>query len=278
MDIDPAFWHNDFIKKLEDKRVIIGQVSPADSIFKLKSINCKETGNVIFLNLLSLGVNYSPEALVKLKNDYAIQGATLIQLWEDVWNLRSVQVINRLISLLGLNLQRVHGRQTTVISISQVEADHFMEQYHLQGGVKSRYRLALMAKGDIVAVATFSARRRMSLIAETYYSIELIRFASVSGLIVQGGLSKLIKHLINLLKPDDVMTYADLDWSAGAAYEKLGFTLVDTQPASKIWVCRSTGKRYFQHRLPSDFDSNPTGYTPVFNTGNLKYILYLNGR
>lgn len=278
MDIDPAFWHIDLIKKLEEQKVVIAQVSPAGSLLRLKSGNCDETGNVIFLNLLSLGKKYNPEALVKLKNDYAAQGETLIQLWEDIWTLRSTQVINRLLSLLGLNQQRVHGRQTTVSPVSQMQADHFMEQYHLQGGVKSRYRLALLAKGEIVAVATFSARRRMSLISENYYSVELIRFASVSGVVVQGGLSKLIRYLINLIKPDDVMTYADLDWSSGAAYEKLGFTLVDTQPASEIWVNRSSGKRYFEHRLPPDFVLDSAGYTPVFNTGNLKYILYLNGR
>lgn len=278
MDIAPAFWHIDLIKKLEEQKVIIGSVSDTGSLLELKSGNCDETGNIIFLNLLSLGVKYSPEALVKLKNDYSAEGITLIQLWEDIWESRPAQVINRLLSLLGLNQQRVHGRQTTVIPISQAEADHFMEEYHLQGGVKSRYRLGLMSKGEMVAVATFSARRRMSLIAETYYSVELIRFASVSGVVVQGGLSKLIRHLINLVKPDDVMTYADLDWSSGAAYEKLGFTLVDTQPASEIWVSRSSGKRYFEHRLPHDFALNTTEYTPVFNTGNLKYILYLNGR
>ncbi|WP_316741940.1 hypothetical protein [Pedobacter antarcticus] len=278
MDIAPAFWHIDLIKKLEEQKVIIGSVSDTGSLLELKSGNCDETGNIIFLNLLSLGIKYSPKALVKLKNDYSAKGITLIQLWEDIWESRPVQVINRLLSLLGLNQQRVHGRQTTVSPVTQTEADHFMDQYHLQGGVKSRYRLALMSKGEMVAVATFSARRRMSLIAETYYSVELIRFASVSGVVVQGGLSKLIRHLINLVKPDDVMTYADLDWSSGAAYEKLGFTLVHTQPASEIWVSRSSGKRYFEHRLPPDFVLDPAEYIPVFNTGNLKYILYLNGR
>jgi len=120
-----------------------------------------------------------------------------------------------------------------------------------------------------------------------YTSVELIRFATADGFTVQGGLSKLIKHLIKTILPNDVMTYADLDWSYGKGYTKLGFELVAQVPPAEIWLDQATNTRYFPHRLPDKIITataqlteaertiylNSLHYISVFNTGNLKYII-----
>lgn len=228
---------------------------------------------ILILNLLEAPDQHTAAELISLKYQYQQQGINLIHLWKDIWFLRQKQVLNRLCSLLAIGQLNVHGRKTKVVQLSQQEADDFMESHHLQGAVKSRYKLALQHGTDIVAVATFSAKRKMTRISADYQSIELIRFANASGLNVQGGLSKILKHLIALLQPDDVMTYADLDWSTGAAYEKLGFKMVEQQEAAQIWLDSGSGKRYFSHRLPENKADHT--FIPLFNTGNLKYILYL---
>ena len=38
-------------------------------------------------------------------------------------------------------------------------------------------------------------------------------------------MGKMLKHFIKETDPDDIMSYADLEWSEGNAYEMLGFKL-----------------------------------------------------
>lgn len=61
------------------------------------------------------------------------------------------------------------------------------------------------------------------------------------------------------------MTYADRDWSAGAAYTKLGFTqtaILEPQ----IYVLDENLNRLLKK-------DNQVLATEVFNTGSLKFIL-----
>jgi len=42
---------------------------------------------------------------------------------------------------------------------------------------------------------------------------------------INGGMGKMLTAFIDDVHPDDVMSYADLEWSEGAVYEQLGFKL-----------------------------------------------------
>lgn len=241
----------------------------------------------LYLNLLSIAVHPGSAETLQLQQEYAAAGRQLIQLWEDIWVNNPKQILSRISALLGKN-QRIHGRKTAIVSITQPEADAFLKDNHLQGSAKARYRYALVLAGQFVAVATFSGKRKMTRRQVTdYTSVELIRFATADGFTVQGGLSKLIKHLIKTILPSDVMTYADLDWSYGKGYTKLGFELVEQIPPAEIWLDQVNHIRYFPHRLPeeviavaaklSEADKitylNSLNYSSVFNMGNLKYII-----
>lgn len=283
MGIKIAVWQQDIINKFEEGGI---SVSPflSGSFLLLRFEGYKQ----LLVNLISVDQTVSAEDLLRLQQNYAADNIQLIQLWEDIWLTRPAQILSRISSLTGQNITRIHGRKTKVVSITQPEADVFLQENHLQGSAKSRYKYALVVEGEVVAVATFSAKRRMTRINETHTSIELIRFATAVGITVQGGLSKLIKHLVNTVKPDDVMTYADLDWSSGKGYTKLGFELAEQTPPDLIWLHQPTLLRYFPHRI-AETEVQATGltaeeltayllshhYVRIFNTGNLKYILYL---
>ena len=226
----------------------------------------------LVLNLIPVVNEFHAEELIGLQQEYRQNGIQLIQLWEDIWLNRPEQVLSRIYGLLGKN-KKIHGRKTVISAVTQIEANQFFDLYHLQGSAKSRNRYALAVDQQIVAMATFSAKRKMTRKREGYTSVELIRFATADGLTVQGGLSKLIKHLIRTVFPDDVMTYADLDWSYGKGYAKLGFELKEQTPPLDICLDTQHLIRYFPHRLPEDTPA--ANYIRIFNTGNLKYILYL---
>lgn len=264
---------------------IESELYTSDSFLLLKF----RDNDALYLNLLSIKAHPGSAETLILQQKYIGSAKQLIQLWEDIWYTRPAQVLSRISALLGKN-QRIHGRKTLVISITQPEADVFLKKNHLQGSAKARHRYALVFAGQFIAVATFSGKRKMTRKQGDYTSVELIRFATADGFTVQGGLSKLIKHLIKTILPSDVMTYADLDWSYGKGYTKLGFELAGQIPPAEIWLDQVNNIRYFPHRLPEDIRIatahlaetekiayfNSLNYSRVFNIGNLKYIILCN--
>lgn len=230
----------------------------------------KETPYSIFIidncsiafHLVPLEHSLTPGQLRQLQEKYKEENYHLIHLWEDIWFHKNSQVKSRIRSLLGSN-HRIYARNTQVVKISKPEAEHFLNENHLQGFVSSKYKLGLYYKEELMAVATFSALRKMNH-TEGYQSVELIRFAVRTGYSIVGGFSKLLKYFIELKSPNDIMTYADMDWSDGAVYESLGFKCVG-EMAPKGYDLIANGDRQINLIEPED--------AAVFNTGSLKYIL-----
>ncbi|WP_285056469.1 hypothetical protein [Pedobacter ginsengisoli] len=263
-------WHRDVLESFSAFNLPV-------ELIETGAVVCLSFGqrNVV-LSLLSPDCVPDAAGLVLLQEEYKSKGFYLVHLWEDIWRSRRDQVVGRVGSILGFN-ERIHGRKTNVIKIGQEEADEFFEAHHLQGTAKAKYRFALHDGKRLVAVAGFSNLRYMKKGGPEYRSAELIRFATRTGYTVTGGFTKLLKHFMELYRPHDVMSYADRDWSLGQAYEKAGFVLSDVTPPAEIWLDLLTLKRYFRHRLPANFfeESVADRYVKIFNTGNLKFMLYL---
>lgn len=283
MGVKIAGWQEDLVENLAIKGIAAEQ----DFLNGIFLVKFKDSGQLV-LHLISIGTTMQPEEALEMQQDYLRKSIQLVHLWEDVWQTRPLQVLSRISSMLGKN-RTIHGRKTKIVTISKKDSEQFFDQYHLQSCVKARYHYALKVDEQIIAVASFSAKRNMTRKAEGYTSIELIRFATADGITVQGGLSKLIRHMIKTLQPNDVMTYADRDWSYGKGYTTLGFELAAETPPAVLWLNRQNMTRYFPHRLPQEVQQaiscfNPAeaashlaslDYYRIFNTGNLKYILYL---
>jgi hypothetical protein len=250
--------------------------------------NIVQLSNKVFIHLVPLQNSFSARSLIELQKKYQNQGMQLFHLWEDIWLSRKMQVLSRIQSFCGQNTT-VHGRKCQIKSLETKEAKLFLDQNHLQGFVKAKYFFSLFYNHEIVAVAGFSNPISMKSKRADYFSAELIRFASKTGITITGGLSKLIKYYLSEVKTDDLMTYADRDWSIGNGYYKLGFQLTNSTPPAFIYVDLKTLTRYFPHRLPKylikkfeeqsevnlDNFLKAQGFEKVFNTGNLKYYLYL---
>ena len=251
-------WHSNFLAVLTENNIAFDLKYDKDFTFVLL------TEHQVIINLIDIDNNFTPQEFILLQNLNKDKGLKFINIWEDVWSKKPRQVLNRILSLSGKN-KRIHGRKTKVLKLDKPTADLFLNENHLQGAVSSRYKFGLFVNDELLAVATFSALRKMNH-TENYKSIELIRFAVKGGFSITGGLSKLIKHLSLLLKPNDLMTYADKDWSTGAAYYKLNFDQVDViEP------------QYFN--LDEDLNrslnkgTQETKNRQVFNTGSIKFIL-----
>ena len=135
------------------------------------------------------------------------------------------------------NLKNIFARNCELRRIDKPTAKAFLDAYHRLGDTTCRYRYGLFTRrttgagetslpaGTLVAVSTFSNARRWQKGESVVSSYEWIRYASIDGLRVVGGMGKLLQAFIDDVHPDDIMSYADADWpDGGDAYRTLGFT------------------------------------------------------
>lgn len=133
-------------------------------------------------------------------------------------------------------LSAVYARNCSVRRIDGRTASDFLAANHRLGYTGCRYRYGLFVErstgaaeteleaGTLVAVAVFSNARRWQKGDRRISSYEWIRYASLAGTRVVGGMGKLLQTFIDEIRPDDVMSYADADYpDGGEAYVKLGF-------------------------------------------------------
>jgi hypothetical protein len=212
------------------------------------------------------------------------QGISCVILWEDIWIAEKEIVKSRINALLGIS-QRIPGRTTKARRIDKPTAASFLNQNHLQHTVSSKLRYGLflpnryfrILKADnqfdtsapeiLVAVATFSHPRIFERNGKPFRSYELIRFANLLNTTVVGGFDKLLNEFIKDCQPDDIMTYADLEWSDGASYKRLGFEAVSDKPPMAFWLDPTSSLRHADVKKP-DQDN----LVEVFNAGSRKFV------
>jgi len=277
--INPLF-QEDFFLTIQDKYHAVESIQTHP--FYIISIK-----GIVYVNLIPLDATFLPQQLLSLQVAYQQKGILLVHLWEDVWINKREQVLSRIHSFCGLN-KSLHGRKAKLIDVNAAHAKSFLEAYHLQGYIKTKYNFGLVFDGELAAVACFAASRPMKSKGEHYKSAELVRFATKTGVTIVGGLGKLVKHFLQQVSVNDLMTYADRDWSLGKGYDKLGFHFSGITASVVFYVDSKTMNRYQSHRLPKKiltaFDEQnilnlddfltQNGFLKVLNTGNLKYHLY----
>ena len=224
---------------------------------------------------------------------------------EDRWKRQNDAMRLRILSHLKIFTQ-VYARNCEIRRIDKATAEAFLAQNHSYADAACRYRYGLYLKrhtghnalpeaegpsphtagpaatsttsspaatgnlpapGTLVAVATFSNARKWIKGDKTIRSYEWTRYASLPGIRLNGGMGKILKTFIKEVSPDDIMTYADLEWSEGKVYEQLGFSLEDTRPAVTFNI-DTAGRR-------SPITSAITATTPAMaspaTTGNLYF-------
>ena len=120
-------------------------------------------------------------------------------------------------------LKRIYARNCEVGKVPKSVSGPVLAANHRLGDTSCRFRYGLFHFGELVAVAGFSGPRTWRKGENVIRSYEWVRYASLEGLGVDGGMGKLLKAFIDDVHPDDVMSYADASWSDGDVYRKLGF-------------------------------------------------------
>lgn len=218
------------------------------------------------------------------------KGTPAVVIWEDYWLSRKSIVQSRLAAMLGQSA-KIPARLTLARRIDNATTTQFLETNHLNGSTMSKFRYGLFlskryyrvlpegfvfdasAAELLVAVATFSNARIFEQNGEPFRSHELIRFVSLLNTNVVGALDKLLNAFIREKAPDDIMTYADLEWSDGRSYKRLGFEERGNIPPRKACVDVTHMHRVRTRERTEQADGQlPVAYLTVYNLGSIKYV------
>jgi hypothetical protein len=190
----------------------------------------------------------------------------VIHLDIDLLDSSYSKVFKRLKGMMGKG-KRVYARETVVARVDKRVTLEFLAENHINGPMAGKYRYGLFYKGELVSVAVFSGGRILRNISEHYRSFELIRFCHKADYLVTGGISKLVKAFIKDFKPNDIMTYADRDWSQQSSLETIGFREESVTSAQVFLVKDGV-------RLDFSDDKENFDYS-IKNSGSIKLKLYL---
>ncbi len=217
---------------------------------------------------------------------------------EDRWTAQKEMTRKRLLAHLE-SFFPIYARNCEVRRIGKAEAEAFLNASHSYGDAACRYRYGLFLKrhtghrvsgliqpGTLVAVAEFSNARKWKKGDKTIRSYEWTRYASLPDVRINGGMGKMLKHFIKEVEPDDIMSYADLEWSEGSVYEQLGFSLEGhKEPVTfmidrESGIRRALGKRSFAYAQDDkgeaqDDKGEAQDYKYFCNLGSNKYRLKL---
>lgn len=204
---------------------------------------------------------------------------SIIHLHEDVWYSKTDIVQCRLRTrLIGVtnNINsssddsnksnfsvpsRIYARKTKAKRIDAGTAIPFLEEHHLWSATKARYYYGLFLpvsnsknkggyqskeeeEGVLVAVATFSTKRKIQRGQQVTRSHELIRFCSRADSTVIGGITKLLRTFITEQSPvDDIITVVDRDWGPGDGWHSIGFETLHVSAPLLMVVGKKDGVR-----------------------------------
>lgn len=228
-----------------------------------------------------------------------------VYLYEDRWWSSREMVQERILARLE-RFKSIFARKCRVISgrgnaAVAEQVREFLHRHHSYSSAKCRYRYALEYEGEIVAVATFSEGRPMVrkigspllnvpkaeqenaeiLIFDSY---EWVRYASLPGVRVVGGMGRLLNAFIEERysridpgTPLEVMTYSDSEWGNGGVYEKLGFKYAGERPPVEYFVHKKSFIRYSHRLYEKELQAGapPEDFYTIRNLGSKKFLLQL---
>jgi very-short-patch-repair endonuclease len=150
----------------------------------------------------------------------ASAGYTLLRFVDvgETSNPIRLEIIKSIIaSKIGRANQKLYARQCQLVTVESNDARMFFEQNHMSGFAAASIYIGLVFGGELVQCMSF-AKPRFDKSADW----EIIRSATKTNTNVVGGMSKIFKRFLSITT-GNVMTYANLRFGSGAAYEKIGF-------------------------------------------------------
>jgi len=199
----------------------------------------------------------------------------LLQISENEWHDKQEIIKSKIKSLFGLN--KIFARKCNIKKVADQEYIIFMDENHIQGHRLAKVKYGLYYNDELVACMSFNKK------GEEW---EIMRFANKLNISVVGGASRLFKNFISDNHPIKIISYADLRYSIGNMYYKLGFKLERITKPDYVYI---KGKKVFsryqfqKHKLKNklgNYDPYSSesvnmfnnGFRRMWGAGNLKFL------
>lgn len=213
-------------------------------------------------------------------------GITLFTIFGNSWSSKKAIWKEKIKNQINLKqTDKIGARQTKIIQLKPAETKDFLDKNHVQGYCVAQYCYGLTYNDVIVALMTFSKNRIGIGKDRGIGTYELVRYATSRS--VMGGASKLLKMFIVDHTPIQIVSYSDNQYSIGAMYVKLGFTMEKDNKAG-YWYYDPVKKisyhryKFAKHTLvkaghdPSKTEKiimDELGYLRIWNCGTRTWIM-----
>jgi hypothetical protein len=240
-----------------------------DCLLKNKKYAFEFCGNIWHSTKYNKDNNYHKNKMIACEN----KGTQLFTIFEDEWDDSKDICKSRIKNILGKTSNKVYARNCIVKESSKVEAKEFLDKTHIQGRCNFDIALSLYNNDNQISVMCFRKHSNRK------YDWELVRFSSELDTLVVGGASKLLKSFCNNHN-GTIVSFADMRWSTGKVYEKIGFVLDGVIPPRFSYVGSKTNwKRkhrftYNKKRLVKIFDESSEATEVTISEKNGLYRLY----
>ena len=189
----------------------------------------------------------------------------LINIFENHWINNKELIKSMILNKIGLCNKKIFARKCKISEINNDDFKNFCLNNHIDGSIPTSMKYGLYYDDELVCVMGFNKHHT--------YEWEISRLASVKNSVVVGGASKLFKHFISTVKPNNVMTYANRCYSNGEVYKNIGFKIISKTKPNYKWIKSGSiySRQQFQkHKLKnklSDFDDKLSESQNMFNNG-----------
>lgn len=197
-------------------------------------------------------------------------GIRLIHIFSHKWNNRRDQILTNLkYTLLGAET-KYNARDCDVIFLDRDVGKKFIEDIHIDGDFPSTHYVGLV-KDDIVLSVISLSKHRFKKSDEW----EIVRFCSLGGVSVRGGLSKMLTNFRRMISDGlPISTYVDRSLSDGESYIKSGFSLIGyTSPGYHYYKNNTVYSRmnFQKHKLESKLTKFNPSLSEIENMKNNGY-------
>jgi len=205
----------------------------------------------------------------KMREDYEAEGKRILQFYEDEiyhkWNIVE-SIIN---NSLGKTSTKISARKCRIEKVSQLDSNQFLLGNHLMGSINGISSYGLYYNDELISMISI---KRLDP------SIEISRFCTRINTNIRGGFSRLLKHVIKLYHPNQVVSFCDLRYATGRSYVMSGFQRVGV---TQGWNWTDFKNRYNRLYCRATIDITEKEHAQqlrlikIYDAGQAKYILEL---
>lgn len=206
-----------------------------------------------------------------MRNQFEENGIRLMQFYENEIYQSPIIVKSMVQHACKQTINKIGARSCSIHNIEQKIAAKFLKENHLMSSISSKH-LGLFYKEKLVSVLSYKSRKNI---------IKIERFCSQVHTQVNGGFSKLLKHLeTNCLHPHitEIHNWVDLRYGTGNhllakdfvhSHDTLGWKWTDGENTYNRLRCRANMD---SRNLTQVEYANELGWYRVYDAGQRLYI------